>query len=53
MSPLEFIRISKNFVTIKFGWLLELRKILFITFSLEGNEGVGCFDYAISCLEFK
>ena len=34
MSPLEFIRISKNFVTIKFGWLLELRKILFILIML-------------------
>ena len=53
MSLLEFIRISKNFVTIKFGRILELIKILFITFSLEGKGGVGCFDYAISCLKFK
>ena len=43
MSPLEFIRISKNVVTLKFGSLLELIKILFITISLEGKGGVGCF----------
>ena len=43
MSPLEFIRISKNVVTLKFGWLLELIKILFIAISLQGKGGVGCF----------
>ena len=43
MSPLEFIRISKNVVTLKFGWLLELIKILFIAISLEGKGGVSCF----------
>ena len=43
MSPLEFIRISKNVVTLKFGSLLELIKILLITISLEGKGGVGCF----------
>ena len=53
MSPSKFIRISKKFLTIKFGWLLELIKILFFTFSLEGNRGAGCFDYATSCLKFK
>ena len=54
MSPLEYIKISRKFVTLKFGWLKsELINILFITFSLEGKGGVGCFDYAISCLTFK
>ena len=54
MSPLEYIKISKKFVTFKFGWLKsELINKLFITFSLEGKGGVGCFDYAISCLTFK
>ena len=54
MSPLEYIKISRKFVTLKFEWLkLELINILYITFSLEGKGGVGCFDYAISCLTFK
>ena len=54
MSPLEYIKISKTFVTFKFGWLKsELINKLFITFPLEGKGGVGCFDYAISCLTFK
>ena len=54
MSPLEYIKIRKKFVTLKFGWLKsELINILFITFSLEGKGGVSCFYYAISCLTFK
>ena len=39
MSPLEFIRISKSFVFLVIGWLLELIKTLFVIFF--GGEGRG------------
>ena len=41
MSPLEFIRISKKFVTLKFGWLLADKNTThYIFFGGEGRGGL-------------